>query len=95
MSSTPITVLQAEIVDDGLLCFDFGELCDLLHCAPSEALAWVQYGVIQPQGSGPQHWRFRRIDLYRARLGQRLARDLELDMAGAALAVELLERLRF
>nr|MBU2717705.1 MerR family transcriptional regulator [Acidithiobacillus ferridurans] len=30
----------------------------------------------------------------RARLSRRLSRDLEIDMAGAALAVDLLERLR-
>jgi chaperone modulatory protein CbpM len=54
----------------------------------------VHYGVIHPEGSGPQHWRFRSLDLYRARLSRRLARDLEIDLAGAALAVDLLERLR-
>ncbi|MHB8316168.1 MAG: chaperone modulator CbpM [Acidithiobacillus ferrivorans] len=94
MVSPPITVIEAELLEEGDFCFDFPHFCTLLHCAEGEAVQLVRYGVIHPEGSGPQHWRFRSLDLYRARLSRRLSRDLEIDMAGAALAVDLLERLR-
>ena len=94
MGSPPITVIEAELLEEGDFCFDFPHFCTLLHCAEGEAVQLVRYGVIHPEGSGPQHWRFRSLDLYRARLSRRLSRDLEIDMAGAALAVDLLERLR-
>ena len=94
MVSPPITVIEAELLEEGDFCFDFPHFCTLLHCAEGEAVQLVHYGVIHPEGSGPQHWRFRSLDLYRARLSRRLSRDLEIDMAGAALAVDLLERLR-
>ena len=90
MGSPPITVIEAELLEEGDFCFDFPHFCTLLHCAEGEAVQLVRYGVIHPEGSGPQHWRFRSLDLYRARL----SRDLEIDMAGSALAVDLLERLR-
>ncbi|WP_414040587.1 chaperone modulator CbpM [Acidithiobacillus sp. M4-SHS-6] len=94
MVSTPIHVIEAELLEDGDFCFDLPRFCSLLHCNEGEAVQLVRYGVIHPEGSGPQHWRFRSLDLYRARLSRRLARDLEIDLAGAALAVDLLERLR-
>ena len=83
-----------ELLEEGDFCFDFPHFCTLLHCAEGEAVQLVQYGVIRPEGSGPQHWRFRSLDLYRARLSRRLRRDLEIEMAVASLAVDLLERLR-
>ncbi|MEB8491350.1 chaperone modulator CbpM, partial [Acidithiobacillus ferriphilus] len=86
MGSPPITVIEAELLEEGDFCFDFPHFCTLLHCAEGEAVQLVRYGVIHPEGSGPQHWRFRSLDLYRARLSRRLSRDLEIDMAGAALA---------
>ncbi|MBU2828189.1 chaperone modulator CbpM, partial [Acidithiobacillus ferriphilus] len=83
MGSPPITVIEAELLEEGDFCFDFPHFCTLLHCAEGEAVQLVRYGVIHPEGSGPQHWRFRSLDLYRARLSRRLSRDLEIDMAGA------------
>ncbi|MBU2833939.1 chaperone modulator CbpM, partial [Acidithiobacillus ferriphilus] len=82
MGSPPITVIEAELLEEGDFCFDFPHFCTLLHCAEGEAVQLVRYGVIHPEGSGPQHWRFRSLDLYRARLSRRLSRDLEIDMAG-------------
>lgn len=94
MVSTPIRVIEAELLEEGDFCMDFSGFCASFHCGEGEAVQLVRYGVIHPEGSGPQHWRFRNIDLYRARLSRRLSRDLEIDLAGAALAVDLLERLR-
>jgi len=40
---------------------------------------------------GPRDWRFGEADLARLRRAERLRRDLHLDLAGLALALELLE----
>jgi chaperone modulatory protein CbpM len=53
--------------------------------------------MLHPRGSAPEHWCFSGIEVWRARRAQRLQQDLELNLAGAALALELLdevERLR-
>ncbi len=60
-------------------------------CANAEWLiALVAEGILEPR-LGAQHWRFGGESLYRVRTVQRLQRDLGVNMAGAALALELLE----
>jgi chaperone modulatory protein CbpM len=53
----------------------------------------VEEGVIEPhQRSGPQ-WRFAATTVVRVQKAQRLQRDLGVNMAGVALALELLDRI--
>jgi len=54
-------------------------------------LALVEEGVIEPVGGDQSHWHFSGSCLRRVRIAQRLQSDLGLNLAGAALAVELLE----
>jgi len=57
----------------------------------------VGEGMLHPLGSRPEQWRFTGIEVRRTRRALRLQRDLELNLAGAALALELIdevERLR-
>jgi chaperone modulatory protein CbpM len=49
--------------------------------------------VLQPAGQQPQEWRFTGAALRRARLAQRLAQDLEVNMPGVALALDLLDQI--
>ena len=63
-------------------------------CSVEEALVleMVEEGVIEPTGPRRQ-WRFHGEALVRARLALRLVRDLGVNWPGAALALDLLERL--
>jgi len=54
---------------------------------------WVYAGVLEPEGRAPEDWRFPGASLRRARVAARLVRDLQVDLAGVALAVELLEEI--
>ena len=47
--------------------------------------------MINPVGADQAHWHFRSHCLRRVRIVQRLQSDLGLNLAGAALALELLE----
>ena len=49
--------------------------------------------MIEPQGEGPQAWIFAGASLRRTRVAVRLLRDLELNLPGAALAVDLLDEI--
>ncbi|KAA6186600.1 MerR family transcriptional regulator [Thiohalocapsa marina] len=52
----------------------------------------VGEGLLQPGGgAGPDNWSFSGVEVRRARRALRLQHDLELNLAGAALALELLE----
>ena len=53
----------------------------------------VDEGVLSPVGREPQRWRFTYTHLRRARVASRLQRDLGLNLAGTALALELLEEI--
>ncbi len=41
----------------------------------------------------PEHWRFTGLHLHRAKIAMRLHRDLGVNFAGAALALQLMEEL--
>ncbi len=53
----------------------------------------VQEGVLEPRGEQPEQWRFTGPDLIRLRRALNLQRDLELNLPGIALAIDLLEEL--
>jgi chaperone modulatory protein CbpM len=57
-------------------------------------VALVEEGVLDANGAEPVQWRFSGATLYRAQRAVRLARDLEINPPGVALAMELLERIR-
>jgi chaperone modulatory protein CbpM len=47
----------------------------------------------EPAGDAPPNWRFAATSLRRARIAWRLRRDLQVNAAGAALALELLDEI--
>lgn len=51
----------------------------------------VAEGLLAPRGGEPQAWRFSGIHLRRASVALRLQRDLGVNLAGAALALQLLD----
>jgi chaperone modulatory protein CbpM len=53
----------------------------------------VDQGIISPIGRGPERWRFSGTHLRRATVALRLQRDLGVNLAGAALALHLLDEL--
>jgi len=46
-----------------------------------------------PEGTAPERWRFPGMQLRRARVAVRLQRDLGVNTAGAALALQLLDEI--
>lgn len=69
------------------------ELCQAC-CAPQDhVIAWVYEGALDPEGATPQDWLFTGPSLRRARLALRLARDLEVNPPGVALALDLLDEI--
>src|SRR4051812_19943217 len=53
----------------------------------------VEEGVLAPHGREPRAWRFDGIQIRRASVALRLQRDLGLNLAGVALALDLLDEL--
>ena len=53
----------------------------------------VDEGVLQPRGEDPYGWRFSGLHMQRTRVAWRLQRDLGVNPAGAALALQLLDEI--
>ena len=53
----------------------------------------VEEGVLAPVGRDPRGWRFTGSQIRRASIALRLQRDLGVNLAGVALALELLDEL--
>ena len=88
----PSSVLSGSIVEDDLVLTTV-ELCRACHADEAQIEVWVGEGVLTPIGESPGEWRFTGESLTRIRLATRLARDLELNSPGVALALDLLDRI--
>jgi len=70
------------------------ELCVTCHAPAELIIRMIDHGVISPsEGNSSRQWRFHSSTLVRADKALRLKRDLGLNLAGAALALELLDEI--
>jgi chaperone modulatory protein CbpM len=69
------------------------DLCRACAVHAEKIIELVDVGVLEPLGREPSRWRFGGASLHRARMALRLQRDLDIDLAGAALALELLDEI--
>lgn len=53
----------------------------------------VDEGVLEPTGQKQTHWRFSGASLLRARAAMRLQHDLNINLAGVALALDLMDEI--
>lgn len=70
-----------------------GELCRACGTHVDWIIDLVEESIIEPQGNEIHSWRFSGTSLIRARSALRLQRDLGVNLAGIALALDLLEEL--
>jgi chaperone modulatory protein CbpM len=54
----------------------------------------VEYGLLEPRGQTPEEWCFTTDDIVRVKQAKRLQQDLNLNLSGAVLALELLDEIR-
>jgi chaperone modulatory protein CbpM len=69
------------------------ELSRSCRCSVELIVTLVHEGAIPVQGERPEDWRFGGDELARARRAVRLARELDINPPGIALALELLEEI--
>jgi chaperone modulatory protein CbpM len=69
------------------------EIC--LSCRVDESFvtALVEHGIIDASGTARSDWRFARATVVRVAKARRLERELELNPAGVALALDLIEEI--
>ena len=70
------------------------ELCDACAVHAEFITELVDEGVIEPSGFDKSHWYFTGVSLHRIRAAKRLQRDLGINLAGVALALDLLDEVQ-
>ncbi len=87
-----LKLLSGEIFEEEVE-LSLADLCRACQLPAERVFELVEQGVIEPIGRDPARWRFQGISVRRVRCAQRLEQDLGVNVAGAALAIELLEEL--
>ena len=92
-----VKLLSGEIFEKETV-LSLADLCRVCQMPAERVIELVQEGIIEPVTRDPMEhqparWCFRGISVRRVRCAQRLERDLGINVAGAALAIELLEEL--
>ncbi|HEX9852953.1 MAG TPA: chaperone modulator CbpM [Woeseiaceae bacterium] len=85
-------VLSAEILEIDIE-LSLTELCEACGAGSDTIVLLVEGGVLEPSGAGTSRWRFSGDSLQRAKRALRLQQDLGLNVAGIALALDLLDEL--
>lgn len=89
MGKQIITVIKVEehpVLSLDELCVSCGISYEYIH-------ELVEFGIIEPRGISHEDWRFDAEQLRRIRLIMRLEDDLEINLAGAALVLDLLDEI--
>jgi len=81
-----------ELIDEQRT-FTLAELCRCFAIEAEFVEALVEQGILEPAGKRGYHWCFPASSLRRTRITLHLQRDLGVNLAGAALALDLLERI--
>ena len=95
--STPLQTVDSHVMED-ISELTLSDLCRGCGAQADIIIELVSEGVIDitliEQTVPPEHWRFTGQHLYRAKVAMRLHRDLGVNFAGAALALELMDELQ-
>ena len=71
--------------------FSLNEICERCGVHAEIITEMVEYGIIAPIEQVQPRWQFTVTALIRLRRAQRLQRDLELNLPGLALSLELID----
>lgn len=92
MTPRDLQALAGELLDESLE-LDLESFCQLCHVEQAFVLEMVSEGVIDPAGEAEPEWRFTGIEVRRAQIALRLTRELDVNLPGAALALDLLDEI--
>lgn len=85
-------VIVADYSQEAYLTLD--ELCQVCQISADTLQELIAYGIIHPAEMNPSEWTFDLAQLQKIKTALRLQRDLEINLAGVALVLDLLDELR-
>ncbi len=81
------------VVLDEEITLTLSEVCEACGAERSLVIEMVKEGIAAPVDQDSKRWKFSGIAVARLRTAYRLYRDLHINLAGTALALDLLEEI--
>lgn len=81
------------ILLDEQVYYSLKDVCRVCESRSEWVVELVEQGVLHPLGDERQQWRFPGDNLHTAMKARRLQRDLDLNLSGVALVLELLDEI--
>lgn len=85
-------VLVGQVLEDSYM-ISITDLCRSCLVKTETVTLLVSEGILDPMGDDVEDWRFQINSLKRVKTAINLQRDLGVNLAGAALALDLLDRI--
>ena len=92
MAKQVLKIIQGEILEEEVK-LSLAQLCRRSSMSAESILEMMEYGVVEPYQASQDKWLFKGDSVNRLRCAQRLKRDLGVNTAGAALALDLLQEI--
>ena len=95
MENKIISVLSGVIVEDDT-SVSFSQLCQCCSSSEEQIFSMIEHGIIEPLEPHvtTSYWQFSGNCIIRIKAAVRLQHDLEINLAGTALALELLDEIK-
>lgn len=88
----PVSTSTGYILDENLV-FSLHQICRYCDLESEQVVELVAEGIVDPAGDRPVNWRFNGYMLKRVQIATRLQRDLEINLPGVAVIIDLLNEL--
>ncbi len=85
-------ISTGQLLDDSG-CLTLAELSRACHVHAEWIIELVDEGIIDPLGNDMRQWRFSASSLQRARITRHLQTDLGVNLAGAALVLDMMDEM--
>ncbi len=73
--------------------FDLKELAERAHVQSAFIIDMIDYGLLEPKGHSVESWYFTIKDLDKLQKALRLQKDLDINLPGISLAIDLMDEL--
>lgn len=83
-------ILHGVVIEESE-ALSLSELCQICNVEVEWITALVNEGILEPAGTQSENWFFSGVALRRVQVVRHLQRDLDVNLSGAALVLELLE----
>lgn len=71
----------------------FDEFIEITHLTPEDIYQYIDYDIIHPSGEEEERWLFDLNHIKRVQRAHRLQNDLEVNLAGVAVVLDLLDEM--